>query len=189
MGPGDLSRNGLPPAHGPGRRPRVCYVRHSYYLQVAHMHRNVEALERAGYDVSVVALRGPGEPAHERLLERAELYRLPVGHRRGGLARYIWEYSAFFLLALVKVTTLHLSSHFDVVEVDNMPDLLVFSALIPKLTGARVILYIADPMADLMVRSKGLSPRHPLVRMLAWLELVCAAFADKVIVPNAVATD
>jgi glycosyltransferase involved in cell wall biosynthesis len=162
----------------------VCYVRHSYYMNTAHLHRNVQALGRAGFSVSVVVLRAAGQPAHERLMPGVDVYRLPVQHHRGGVARYLWEYCLFAALAFLLVTALHVRKRFDFVEVDNMPDALVLCALVPKLTGARIILYIADCMADLMVGSKGRSPRHPLVRLMRAEELASAAFADCVIVPN-----
>jgi hypothetical protein len=134
------------------RRPAVCIVRHNYYPDT-HVRRDAEALVDAGYDVSVVALRKANQPSRERL-DGVEVHRLPVQHVRGSTLRYAWEYASFALLAFLTVAWLHLRSRFRVVEVDNMPDLLVFSALVPKLFGARVILYI---------RSQALrSARHPL---------------------------
>lgn len=167
-----------------GTRRRVCYIRNSYYMYAAHLHRNVQALGRAGFDVTVIVLRAEGQPRREALMEGVEIYRLPIAHKRGGLLRYVWEYASFFVLAFCMVATLHARKRFDFVEVDNMPDALVFTALLPKLTGARVILYVADCMADLMVGSKGLRPRHALVRLMRAQERLSALFADRVIVPN-----
>src|SRR5919205_84611 len=99
-------------ASGAPPRPRVCYVRNSYYMYAAHLHRNVEALARAGFDVSVVTLRAPGQPARESLMDGVELYRLPVGHHRGGLAAYAWEYLSFFVLAFFTVVWLHARKRF-----------------------------------------------------------------------------
>jgi glycosyltransferase involved in cell wall biosynthesis len=74
-----------------------------------------------------------------------------------------------------------------VVEVDNMPDLLVFCALVPRLAGARVILFIFDNMPELLTVARGYSPRHPLVGMLRLLERTSARFADRVIVTQEMA--
>lgn len=163
-----------------GDRPAVCIVRHNYYPD-SHVRRDAEALVRAGYAVHVVALRRPNQPARE-IMHGVEVHRLPVEHRRGGVLRYAWEYVSFALLALLKVATLHLRRCFRVVEVDNMPDLLVFSALVPKLMGTPIILHIFDTMPELLAHIRKLSARHSLVRLLALFERVSTSFADFVLV-------
>src|SRR4051812_26669369 len=116
------------------RRPSVCIVRHDYYPD-GHVSRDAGALVEAGYDVNVVALRRPGEVGRENV-DGVNVFRLPVEHQRGSFWRYVWEYALFFVLATVLVTVLHLRKRFQVVEVDNMPDVLVFSAIVPRLSGA-----------------------------------------------------
>jgi glycosyltransferase involved in cell wall biosynthesis len=161
-------------------RPRVCIVRHNYYPD-SHVRRDAEALVESGCDVTVIALRRPGQAATDEL-NGVRVHRLPVQHRRGTALRYAWEYSAFAFLALLLVSRLHLRKRFRVVEVDNMPDILVLSALVPKLTGTPVILYVFDTMPDLLAYLWKASARHPVVRLLAVLERVSAAVADRVIV-------
>ena len=168
------------PRASSGRNVPVCVVRHNYYPDT-HVRRDAEALAQAGYDVSVVALRRPGQPGRERL-NGVDVHRLPVGHRRGSVLRYAWEYAAFALLAFLQVTLLHLRKRFRIVEVDNMPDALVFTALVPKLTGARVLFYIFDNMPELLTVTRSYSARHPAVRLLAFVERHSAGFADRVIV-------
>ena len=162
------------------RQPRVCIVRHNYYPD-SHVRRDAEALVEAGHDVTVVALRRPDQPSRETL-GGVQVHRLPVQHRRGSPLRYAWEYGSFAFLAFLLVTRLHLRRRFQVVEVDNMPDILVFSALVPKLTGTPVILYIFDTMPDLLAYLWKTSVRHPVVRFLALLERLSARVADRVIV-------
>jgi glycosyltransferase involved in cell wall biosynthesis len=161
-------------------RPTVCIVRHSYYPD-GHVRRDAEALVQAGYNVTVIALRRP-EQASRETLSGVDIHRLPVQRRRGSPLRYAWEYLSFAFLAFLRLTSLHLRRRFAVVEVDNMPDILVFSALVPKLTGTPVILYIFDNMPELLAHVKGLQPRHALVRLLSFLERLCTRFASRVIV-------
>src|SRR5688572_8324413 len=120
------------------RRPAACIVRHAYYPDT-HVRRDAETLARMGWDVSVVVLTRPGQPRRETL-NGVRVYRLPVRHVRGSALRYFWEYIAFLTLAFLTLSALHLRRRLQVVEVDNMPDVLVFSALLPKLTGARILL-------------------------------------------------
>ena len=162
------------------RRPSVCIVRHNYYPDT-HVRRDAEALVDAGYDVTVLALRRPGQPARESL-SGVSVRRLPVTHRRGNVLHYLWEYSAFFTLVFLTLSHLHLRKRFALIEVDNMPDVLVFSAIVPKLMGCPVILYVFDNMPELLAYLRHVSDRHPLVRLLAFFEHVSARFADHVIV-------
>ena len=168
------------------RRPAVCVVRHDAYPDDSHVRRDAEALVEAGYDVTVVALSRPGQAPRDSV-NGVSVYRMPVSHRRGGILRYAWEYGVFFVLASLTLAWLHARKRFEVVEVDNMPDLLVFCALVPKLTGARVILFIFDNMPELLVVARGYSPRHPLVGLLRLAEHLSARFADRVIVTQEIA--
>jgi glycosyltransferase involved in cell wall biosynthesis len=167
------------------RRPAVCIVRHNYYPDT-HVRRDAEVLAQAGYDVSVVCLRRNGQKSRE-LLNGVEVYRLPVEHHRGSIPRYLWEYLAFFALAFGMVALLHVRKSFRVVEVDNMPDLLVFAATVPKLCGARILLYIFDNMPELFMVTRRVASGHPIVRVLGWLERVSASVADRVVVSQEVA--
>jgi glycosyltransferase involved in cell wall biosynthesis len=62
-----------------------------------------------------------------------------------------------------------------------MPDFLVFSALVPKLLGAKVILDVQDSSPELMaVKAKGWT-RTIAVRLALWQERISVAFADHII--------
>ena len=168
------------------RRPAVCIIGHKYYPDHNHVRRDVQALVAAGYDVSLVGLRRAGQPLVEQC-DGATIYRLPVEHRRGGLARYAIEYLLFLILAFVTVGYLHVRKRFSVVEVVNMPDVLVFCSLVPKLSGARVILYIFDNMAELLMTTRGLPASNLKVRLLALVERLAAQYSDHVIVTQEMA--
>lgn len=126
----------------------VAIVRHSFYPFELNVKREAEALRDAGYQVHVICLRGPGEAARESV-EGVEVYRLPVGHKRGKILRYLWEYNAFFVLASLKLAQLHRRHRLAAVQVNTMPDYLVFAALYPKMTGAKVVLHLHEPVPEL----------------------------------------
>jgi len=128
----------------------VAIVRHSFYPFELNVKREAEALRDAGYQVHVICLRGPGEAAHETV-EGVDVHRLPVGHKRGKILRYLWEYNAFFVLAAIKLARLHRRLRFAAVQVNTMPDYLVFAALYPKLTGAKVVLHLHEPVPELFL--------------------------------------
>ncbi len=164
----------------PQGKKKVCLVRHGHYPQDNHLKRDAEALLAHGWEVDVVCLRKMGEKARE-VIKGVQVYRLPVERHRGGPWRYIWEYSSFLLLASVKVTLLSLRKGYRAIEVSNLPDILVFSSLVPKLLGARVVLYMRERMPETFAEVYGVGEGHPMVRFLHLLQRVCMAYSDHVI--------
>ncbi len=111
-------------------------------------------------------------------------HRINLTRKRSGKARYLLEYGYFILAALVKVSWLHVFNRFHILHVHNMPDILVFSAILPKLAGAKIILDLHDPMPELYMTKYALAPTHPAVRLLKHFEKISIRFADAVITPN-----
>ena len=156
---------------------RICLVRQGYYPLDTRVRREVQALVSEGHEVDVVCLTRPGEPRLERL-GRVTVHRLPIPLRRAGVIHYLLQYGAFFLAASILVTALHAKRRFDVVQVNTMPDLLVFSALVPKLFGARILLDLHECMPEFYAVKFGTDLHHPAVRLLSWLEQSAIRFAD-----------
>jgi glycosyltransferase involved in cell wall biosynthesis len=160
------------------KRPRICVIRHHYYPQDPRVRREVEALAEGGYNVDILCIGRPGDPPRERR-EPIEVHRLKLTHRRSGPARYLFEYSVFFLWAFAKVSRLHAKRRYSVVQVNTMPDALVFAAALPKLLGASVILDMHEVMPELYVSKFG--ENHVAVRLIAFVERLSASFADLVL--------
>ncbi|HXV13738.1 MAG TPA: glycosyltransferase family 4 protein [Candidatus Krumholzibacteria bacterium] len=162
-------------------RRAVAIVRHSFYPFELNVKREAEALRDAGFDVHVICLRGPGEAARETI-EGVEVYRLPVTHRRGKILRYLWEYNAFFALASWKLARLHRKHRFAAVQVNTMPDYLVFAAWYPKRAGARVVLHLHEPVPELF---RTMFPKRWYTPFFVWtvtrVEQAAIRFADRVL--------
>ncbi len=159
---------------------RVCVIRHDYYPRENHVRRDAEALRDAGYQVDIICLKLKNEEKFE-LLNGINVYRIPVSHRRGGILRYMVEYGFSFLLSSVKLNLLYLKKKYAVIEVDTMPDFLVFIALIPRLLGAKVLLYMFENMPELCAFEYKLSTEHPVIKLLKVIEKLSLKFADKII--------
>jgi len=65
-----------------------------------------------------------------------------------------------------------------------MPDVLVFSALVPKFFGAKVILDLHDPMPELMRTIYGMKESSKGVRLLKFCEKISMSFAHSIITVN-----
>ncbi|OGO22183.1 MAG: hypothetical protein A2144_14855 [Chloroflexi bacterium RBG_16_50_9] len=156
---------------------RVCIVRHKCYPRGVPTRRNAETLVAQGYEVDVICLKDRSEKSRE-VVRGVNVYRLPVEHHRGGFSRYLFEYNAFFFLAFWKLTWLSLTRRYRVVEVDNMPDFLVFTTLVPRLLGAKVVFQILDHTPEVFAESFRVSTRHPIIRLLRLVEKASVRWAD-----------
>lgn len=161
---------------------RVCIVRQKYWPN-KNVVRNAEALVSQGYEVDVIALREKGEKRQETI-RGVNVYRLPLAFHRGSLLRYIFQYCAFFFLFAWKLSRLSLKKRYDVVEIDNMPDFLVFSTIFPRLLGTKVILYLYENMPELFASTFKKGPNHIGTKLLRLLERLSAGYAHHVIVAD-----
>jgi glycosyltransferase involved in cell wall biosynthesis len=148
----------------------------------------VETLIAAGYSVDLLCLRNTGERAIE-VIGGVRVHRLPLRARRTGIISYIIEYLAFFFLALAAVTWLHCRRRFAIVEADSMPDFLIFTALVPRLTGSKLIMYLFESMPEVWAQKKNLPMTHWMIRCLQWQERVSCSFAHAVICCHEMARD
>jgi glycosyltransferase involved in cell wall biosynthesis len=157
-------------------------VVHAYYpLGETRVEREALALTDHGYQVDVICLRGPKQPPTE-IENGVSIYRLPVRrHKHHSSVIQLLEYALFFVLAFAKLATLHRRRHYAVVQLHNLPDFLVFAALIPKLTGARLILDLHDLMPEFYAVRFNSSLNSWPVRLIRWQETLSCRFADHVI--------
>jgi glycosyltransferase involved in cell wall biosynthesis len=112
------------------------------------------------------------------------VYRLAIERRRAGKIRYLWEYALFLAFSFFTVTFLFLRKRYRLIHVHNMPDVLVFSALVPRVFGAKVILDLHDPTPEVYMAKYSLGTSHPIARLLRVLEKVSIRFANLVLTPN-----
>ena len=163
-------------------RARHCMVVHAYYpLMETRVQRQALALRDHGIEVDIICLRHDQEEPTS-LEEGVRVHRLPVKRHRGqGMFVQLLEYLIFFALAFVRLTSLHLRRRYDVVQVHNLPDFLVFAALVPKLTGAKVILDLHDLMPEFYAERTQQPMTSWDVRVIQWQERVSCHFADHVI--------
>lgn len=169
---------------GVAARParRHCMVVHSDYpLGETRVQREAQALVDRGFEVDIICLRQGDQPPVEFVFG-ATVYRLPVQRdKRRGLAAQLFEYLAFMLLAFFKLSGLHLRRPYHVVQVHNLPDFLVFAALVPRLTGSKVILDLHDLMPEFFAARFGSAQASLPMRLVRLQERLACRFASHVI--------
>jgi glycosyltransferase involved in cell wall biosynthesis len=145
--------------------------------------REAEALIDAGMSVDMICLRGEGQPAQETD-KGINVHRINLKRTRHSKLLYILQYGYFIFLAFLRLSFQHLRQRYHVVHVHNMPDVLVFCALLPRLTGARVILDLHDPMTEIFITRYGITESHVMIRVLKSFEKLSIGFAHLVLTPN-----
>lgn len=152
----------------------------SYYLRDPRVRREAEALARERYDVDVIALRDKGQPRKETV-NGVHITRVPIARRRATVLRYLFEYTLFFCAVSILLFVRLFTRRYDLIHVNNMPDFLVFSTILPKLFGAKIILDVHDPMAEVFVSKYGIGSGSTTIRLLKWQEKVSLRYCHQVL--------
>ncbi|PIE23252.1 MAG: hypothetical protein CSA62_08560 [Planctomycetota bacterium] len=152
----------------------------AYYENDARVRRYAESLHQDGHLVEVIALRGPGKPARETLCG-VEVRRVPMARRRGGMLQTFLEYLFFFFWGFIYISLSALRNKPAIVHIHNMPDFLVFTALLPRLRGSKIVLDVHDLMPEVFASKTGLPVVSSLILPLRLEERLSLGVSDRVI--------
>lgn len=154
---------------------RICLIRQSPYPYELSFRREVEALHQAGFETHVICLDSiKKDHQREEVIDGVYVHRLPLTRKKTSVARYMYDYFSFTFLAALRVTSLHLRSRFVAIQVNTMPDFLVFATLIPKLLGTKVVVMMQEPVPELWETMRDSSPP----RVLRMAEQAALAYSD-----------
>src|SRR5690348_16915420 len=162
---------------------RAAMVMFSFYPDDPRPRRALDALVGEGMKVDLICLAGKGAPGRESF-GAIEILRIPLKKQRQGKLGYLYQYGIFILISSVILALRLVSRRYDLVYVHNMPDVLVVSALIPKVFGAKVILDQHDPMPELMMTIFDAKKDSFSVRLMARIEKWSFTATDLVITVN-----
>ena len=127
----------------------VCIVAYTNYSTDARVIRVAESAYDAGFKVFAFALKEKTKPVKE-LVNNVFLYRLPIYKYYGqNIFKYTISYLSFFSLCFFHISKHHFRKKFTIIYVNNMPDFLVFSTILCRLIGAKIVLDIHDTMPDI----------------------------------------
>ncbi len=163
---------------------RVCMLAYTFYEADPRVRQYASALVERGDTVDVIALR-PGDRPKYETLDGVNVIRLQgrlVNERRR--FQYAHRITRFLLLAGATLAQRHLAEPYQVVHVHSVPDFLVFGALIPKMTGAGIILDIHDLLPELYASKFSVQRESTWFKLMVQVEKLSAAFADHVIIAN-----
>jgi glycosyltransferase involved in cell wall biosynthesis len=161
----------------------VCLVVQNVYDVDPRVRRKAEALVSAGYSVDVLALRAPkGKKTY--ILNGVNVYTISLGKRRGSQFRYIFEYGAFFLWSSIRVPMLMLRRRYAAIDVNSLPDFLIFAPLVARWMGAKLVLDLHEITPEFYMSKYGIAENAWTIRLLTYLEKISIQFADRVLTIN-----
>ncbi|HRI39616.1 MAG TPA: glycosyltransferase family 4 protein [Nitrospira sp.] len=162
---------------------RMAVVSFSAFPGDPRPRRAAEAFAEAGMSVEVICLK-EAEAAKKDTFKGIRIDRIEIAKSRNSKFGYVFQYCLFILIVFVMLTLRFPIRRYDIIHIHNMPDVLVFAALIPKLFGTKVILDLHDPMPELMMTIFNTRKESWAVRLMAFLEKQSITFADMVLTVN-----
>jgi len=167
---------------------RVCMIAYTNYSIDGRVRLEAESLVSWGHEVIFLVAKEGAIP-RTYSLRGVTLTELRVRIYGGkGQVRYLLSYLTFLVLAFVACTRLFIQSRVDVIHVHNMPDMLVFAGLLPRLFGRKLILDVHDTVPETYVAKFGTTSKliFSILRLEEW---ICFCLAHKLICVNHVQRD
>lgn len=162
----------------------VCMIAYTFYEGDNRVRRYAETLARRGDSVDAIVLRQHGHSTFTKV-SGVNVYKIQTRTiNEKAKIDYLFKLLLFLINSAIVVTKLHMKKKYDIIHVHSVPDFEVFAALIPKLTGTKIILDIHDIVPELFASKFKATKTSVLFKMLLLVEKLSMAFSDHVIVAN-----
>lgn len=164
------------------KKLRHCMVVYKPYpYSEIRVQREAEALVERGHSVDVICPKYNNDSSEDEH-NLVQIYRVNMFWTTNNkFSLRFKQYLQFFFLVFLKLTYLHTKRKYDVIQTHNLPDFLVFSTLVPKFLGARIILDIHDLMPEFFQTRVGSDKKNFLMKLVLLQERLSCKYADCVI--------
>jgi glycosyltransferase involved in cell wall biosynthesis len=145
--------------------------------------RETRTLIGAGYQVAVIAPRGPGQPGAE-VVEGVRVFRFLAPRPGQGFLGYLWEYGYSLLVMFFASLRVLIDQGFDVVHGHHPPDALVFIGAFYRLLGKPYVLDHHDLSPELYHARFGGLGHRVIPWVLVLVERLALRVANHVVTTN-----
>ena len=161
-----------------------CSVAYTFYEFDYRVKRYAEMLNKPGNSVHVLALRRK-EQKKSSYADGIRIYGIQKQPRFEKkkidyLIGIIW----FFIAGSYLLLKNYIKYQYKIIHIHNVPDFLIFMALIPKFLGAKIILDIHDILPEFYCQKFGKEMKSLLAKILLLIEKIAVHFADHIITGN-----
>ncbi len=146
----------------------------SHYPNDPRVRREAEALVKNNHKVHVVCLRLKNELEHEEF-HGVKVSRILESRPKDSILQYIYLTGLFFLKSIRFINKIFSQNEYDLIQIHNLPDFLVFVTIRQKLKGIPIVLDLHDIMTELYKSRwktaviKILLPIVGIIEKLSWL--------------------
>ncbi len=162
----------------------VCLVVQNDYEFDVRVRRKAEALVAAGYYVDVLALRS-ARTTKTYALNGVNVRTVSLRKKRASVARYMFEYVTFLVWAFLRVSIQMPWRRYAVIDVNTLPDFLIFAGALARRMGAKLLLDMHEITPEFFISKYDTPDRSIVVGLLKRIEKCSFDFADRVITINA----
>lgn len=163
-------------------KKKLCHVFFDEFPKDPRIRRYTNTLLKEGFEVFIISLND-GNSNFFQKKKNLNIYRIPIKKKRGTFLSRFWEYLLFQFLATILVSYVFLRHGVMIYHNHTLPDFLVFSCILPKLFGAKIILDFHELFAEFMMQHKpNLTYSSLLIKTILLQEKLSFGFASEVIV-------
>jgi glycosyltransferase involved in cell wall biosynthesis len=165
---------------------KIAVVAYTTFSTDTRVQKEANAASELGFELDIYSLNDKNVPingAFNFILAKINQYK---GQSK---INYVFSYFKFFVFCFYKLSFTVLSNKYKFIHIHNMPNFLVFSAIIPKVIGSKVILDIHDLMPEIYSVKFNLPNSHLLIRALYFEERISSKFANYIISTNSFHTE
>lgn len=162
------------------RNMKVCMIAYAEYGPDARIKAYVRSIEQIGGAVDILVLQERANGSQDTI-GNSRIFHLTSKYQGGNAVLYILSYLRFSLKAFWKVSHMAIRDRYDTVHVHNMPNFIVFSAIVAKLLGAKVLLDVHDLMPVNYMVKFNVGEEHWLIKLLVMEQRVSAWLASHIL--------
>jgi len=159
---------------------KICMIAYAEYGPDARIKAYVRSIEQIGGFVDVLVLQERATGGLDTI-GNSRVFHLTSKYQGGSTICYILSYLRFFLKSFWKMSHMAIRERYETVHVHNMPNFIVFAAIVPKLLGAKVLLDVHDLMPVNYMVKFNVGEDHWLIRLLVVEQRVSAWFASHIL--------
>lgn len=157
---------------------RVCIIRNAQAEIDYRVTKELRSLSAAGYKIDVFCIRGEKIDWYERI-PNVKYYHIFSSRSRYGLSTYLFQYVIAFIQFSILLGIMYPFKRYNYVQVNTMPDFLVFTTLLPKLFGAKVLIDLHEPTPELWITKFGKDRLKFLYNIQVKFEQWAIAYVDQ----------
>jgi glycosyltransferase involved in cell wall biosynthesis len=163
---------------------RASIVAYKYFETSPRLILYATSLKDEGWDVEVFCLRRPGQ-ARKETIRGVEVRRIQkrVRNEKGRFS-YLLKIVSFAIRCSLQIAYCHLRRACDCVLVFSVPEFLVFSAVVPKISRTPIILDFCDIVPEFYATKFNNGKKSTAYRLLVLVERMSCQFADHVVASN-----